>query len=401
MSSKYDELLNQLLSYVESLKHLPEQGTPEHHAKRKLTIGASEIHALIPETSSNRAKCELVCSKLNLRQFCGSEFTNWGNIFEECVRLFIRKYFGIQTFETGSIDGLKYQSASPDDLAVIMMPKKFKCGKSLNSKILTAMKLRNVDLTEAKLTLLEYKSPARRQLNGTVLPKYLSQVKVGINTTGFDVGLFVESTFRRCTLNQLNSPKGYRNSVFQNSEIFNDPKAYGIIGVYTEWDIWDQSQRDSELKNLKRHYMEDYCGFNNIEMTDDVVESFEEDLIDFGDVSNTQFNLMMQLVMDKQLFIKHYIFDFTEPNSVEKYINQFEMEFYDKNIIGVIPWKLFEIDFMAIENTLDYTKNVHDDIVLTMEMVENLKLLPREDQITHLEKKFTKRTLTSVMNQKK
>jgi hypothetical protein len=152
--------------YKQKFQNLPSQGTEDWLKSRQYSFGGSEMASVL-EKNKNQTWEELKTSKQNNRT--RSDPTEWGHLFENVAKYFIRKTWG-DIHEFGSIPHPFYPVCySPDGVMVI----------------------------ENELVLLEIKSPIKRGVN-KIPDTYQYQIQTGLNVISAKYCLFAQFRFRRC-----------------------------------------------------------------------------------------------------------------------------------------------------------------------------------------------------------
>src|SRR5271165_818346 len=179
--------------FLNFYKYLPPQGTLAWklyrigNATRPPVIGGSEIGTLL-ELDPYKTPVQLLESKLGLSDFVGSTATRWGNLFEDMLFNITDTIFGIKSYETGSIPGLRsldntvMTSYSPDRLGVISKHNLINGVKQSNSINKITPKLGKVELPPQIIVLFEGKCPLTRMPLSEIPRQYTAQPLVGACT---------------------------------------------------------------------------------------------------------------------------------------------------------------------------------------------------------------------------
>lgn len=344
-----------LNDFLDKYKNLPKQGSDEWIKSRETTFGGSELAALISK-NKNKTCRKLLEEKITAEKFEGNSFTFWGQLFEPVHRSILEIIYKTSIYETGSIpwdkEGFKY---SPDGIGII---NKDHFIKILNEDSVTHLPKNNklIDILESNdaqddITILfEQKAPANRVLNYAIPEYYVPQILSGLNVINItDIGIYTEAVFKRCPLGKLSIDNiEYTESFrYTNNTCSTRPKFIGVIVLSTP-DI-------NYAYDLKTAY------FRN-KYTSDMY-------IDYGDCSSdTFFNILKEWKQTNRIEL-HYI------NDVADFYDRFES--IADNIIGIIPWKMFDMQNHIVYRKDDYLDSYHPAII---EGVNTIKQ-SREDPI--------------------
>ena len=355
--------------FIDQNLDLAPQGSEKWLKMREKIIGGSELSILINKNPFSGIP-ELVASKCGLFPFSGNIATNWGNIFEEMSRIIIHLLFLKNKplseeciFETGSLEGvIPHHRFSPDGLTVIL---------TKNS---------------ALIALLEFKSPLSSIPSQVIPPYYLPQVKAGLcNIELTEIGLFVNSMFRKCTINQFGDNSDY-NIKFHLSDIKKKinvalPLAIGMIGFYQT-----NEQRHQFIKNTRYNYESSDEDTDDSEKICTLEQKILNGNIDIGELDSVDTLRFFQYVLSKQITIKYfapniYVNRMNIPQELEynsepiisfksyetnpnKFIKSLKNKCIKKTFhyVGVLPWKLFMMDLLLVEKDPLYIYQFVDKI---------------------------------------
>jgi len=257
-----------LESFVKYYEWLPVQGSADWIAakrdKKRIVIGGSELATVLGLNPYQKFET-LIESKLGRLQWAGNINTFWGNVFEPILFAISDQILGTNTFETGSIpglrnaDGLYFTAYSPDRLGIVQpaIVAKVAAESVANlSKLLTYTKLpprysksgirgELAEITAAikhlqnrkdnLVAVFEGKCPIARTPDGAVPTQYKPQIYMGACTIPIvNICIFTDGQFRRCSLNQwqINSPYYDRAMHWALRVPIMYPKRIGFVGVY-------------------------------------------------------------------------------------------------------------------------------------------------------------------------
>lgn len=346
---------NTILSeFMERYKNLPKQGSAEWIKSRETSFGGSELAALIGK-NKNKTCRKLLEEKISAAKFEGNSFTLWGHLFEPVHRTILESIYKTSIYETGSIpwvkEGFKY---SPDGLGVV---NKEHLSALINDSNISHLipdqellnRLLKRDSSPELLVLFEQKAPANRVLNYAIPEYYVPQILSGLNVIDItDIGIYTEAVFKRCTLDDLLlTSVSYNESFrFTKNTFTVRPKFMGVIILST---------RDAEFAHqVKLAY------FRN-KYTSDM-------FIDYGDSSPETFFDILDKWKNGQSIQLHYTY-----GDGETFYNTFES--ITDNIIGIIPWKLFDMQNHIVYKQDDYLELCHPAILEGVDVIKQGKAI--------------------------
>ena len=356
-----------LNDFLDKYKNLPKQGSDEWLKNRETTFGGSELAALIGK-NKNKTCRKLLEEKASSSKFEGNSFTYWGQLFEPVHRAILEMVYNTSIYETGSIpwnkEGFKY---SPDGIGVI---NKAHFIKLLRDKSIMHLSANIEELIESLihddkadtiqhmndqiarcndiLVLFEQKAPANRVLNYAIPEYYIPQILSGLNVINItDIGIYTEAVFKRCPLDKLSLTNiDYNESFrFTKNTFLARPKYIGIIVLSTP---------DADYAHkLKSAYFRD-------KYTSDMY-------IDYGESSSEAFFNILEGWRNTDLIELHYVNDATN----DSFITVFES--IKSNIIGIIPWKLFDIQNHLVYRRDNYLNSYHPAIMEGINVIKQCK----------------------------
>jgi hypothetical protein len=358
---------------------------------KQFTIGGSSL-ATIMGLNPYSTIAKLISERIGLSKFNSDVKPQWGNLFEDIIKRYVEYdcsclilgedlYIGF----TGTYFGTSY---SPDGITVLEFPvaehteeiiicEKGSGGENVGRQITDRVRIVQ---QVPKYVLLEFKCPFSRIPNGKIPKYYVPQVKMGLQLMGLPtVGLFVEAVFRRCTWEQLgNNPEYDKILVPKSSGKF--PLAYGIIGFYineakfTEYlgrlrvdpYKFTAEQIIAERTRMMSKYI-DFFAEAGTEQNDFMCN-------DLGETPKELFETIMHAV-DKKIITPWYG-KILPTGSAQKSTAHIDLLLREKiNIdsvnddvatftqyckewglinIGILPWKLFRIDYHYMLPTPGY-----------------------------------------------
>jgi hypothetical protein len=234
----------------------------------------------------------------------------WGTCFESLIREYIQRTWGCE------IVG--------DSICISMFDSILRCSPDGYTI-----------MNDGTPIMFEFKCPTRRIPKKGETPKYYTpQVWLGMSMTPFvQYGVFVDSIFRRCSWNDLNTTLKY-NNVYHNKDTKTNlvdagrtsPIACGVAGIYAPigWNL-----TYSAVHKVNGKYQD--CGAIDDEMLFSVFKYIYDDKV--LKISKQRFYIDTDMdVMNKEEALEHYIA--TIPDGYYLY--------------GLLPFKLFRSEFVKI-----------------------------------------------------
>jgi hypothetical protein len=241
------------------------------------------------------------------------------------------------------------------------------------------------DFIMKNIALLEFKCPMSRLPDGKIPKNYKPQLQLGLALAEVcDYAIFADALFRKCALADLTDNSNYDTNyhVSKDKIAFASadsplPIATGIIGVYApsttapihirmnwkteEWyedyPTVDYSQKgwmlskQNIVSNANANANVNNANVNNANVNNANVNNIS--IADFGLADKTTFNEVLYYIdsgVFKTIKSKPYLMDgrFSKMPTSENVIRSFNnIEHY--TLIGVIPWKLFSVDYIPVE----------------------------------------------------
>jgi hypothetical protein len=376
--SEYTILFNLLTEYVNNhSKNGIVQHSEKWLAEKVFTIGGSSL-ATIQNLNPFSSIAKLISEKIGLTSFNGDIKPQWGNLFEDVIKRYVEYdrnciILGEDLYivSDGKYKGTSY---SPDGIAIMSIPKEsmsmpnLQFSDDMHEQII-------IPHTKPIPVLIEFKCPYSRIPSGKVPKYYLPQVKMGLELLNFpELGLFIEGVFRRCSWEQLGDNPDYDKTLVSKSS-GKLPLAYGICGFYLNKVKFTEhlskihnNKKISELKKLLDKflllYKSEYTYGNN-------TNNYHSN--DLGDMSPEIFTILME-AYDKKILTPWYGKivatappKFADVNTVPydehaaKVIMDQDLAEYtqfcsewDLINFGILPWKLFRLDYNYVTKTEDY-----------------------------------------------
>lgn len=380
------ECKERLNTFIESFKHLPDQGSKEWLAGRRYTIGGSEIGTLNGTNyygKGNKGISSLIAQKLGLNPFNKNTWMRMGNLYEDVVRKYTELIFKTNIEETGCIPGRKnaegevIQTFSPDGLGVVETKRLV---EYFSAYLDVEEYLKNIG--EYCISLFEFKAPGARFPKDHWEDKtlgYHSQILDGLDTIPIvSFGIYVDVVIRRCSLYNLGSnPIWNSGTKYQKIKDLGNPMYCGFVGIYSEKSkSRDYVEEDIDLQK----YIDNLCKFrphsadfrqwlSAAQKGADYFKAPDTVLKDFGDCSVREFeNMLMDLIDNKKW--KMYHSNLYHNDDIVSLLDELD-DFESNHIaIGIVPWKMFHAEIIPVIPQPGFVDNLMPKIE---EVIENIK----------------------------
>jgi hypothetical protein len=351
--------LNQLLDrFVDQFKHFPKQKSPEWVKLRSdgmdgVFLGGSDVASAINVNDYQspgqliRSKCGLKTSRDNSDPIA----MHWGSLFEDVIARFIE--MDLKSTMKGTemiICGHKLFRYSPDGFIVA-------CIKLVDDEwqITDLEDLEGIPI----IILCEIKSLWARISKDSIPKYYVPQPQVGLEVSHLaHMGLYVEGLFKICSISELGSNKQYSKKIHTRQRFLNMyPFAWGMHLIYTE----DEKEWEEYTKNYKP---------------------------DIGSSDLESFKHIM-----KKIDSGAYITEFTDPkpysqDAIDSILIDAENREDDRYFLGVLPWKLFDINYYQMERDPEYVSNISKDLEKVNSLIMQAKKLSEETREEFLVKEM-------------
>lgn len=330
------------------------QRTPEWYKLVGETIGLSELAAILGQNkykTVDEVIKDKIEAKMGIFKQIDSPACHWGMVFEDVTSLYMAKYFVSPVVgDDICIQQRAGLRGSPDGYIILNVydPKRVKYNEKVESinggaglviggkQIYTIIEDKTsddfIDTTEIAV-LLEFKSPHTRN-PGPLNDVYRSQVLGGISLSydkeldfAINYGMFVDCRYRKCKITDLAFDNPNYDSVYHTTfkkyggdiVLPQYPKAMGIIYVYSA----------KPITGLP---------------------------VDFG--ASCNFDLILSQIVKKELKIIYgpvHLSITAEQEGVPK----FEPNLVEgMNLVGYIPYKMFDIVFTIVEKDTLYLEKI-------------------------------------------
>jgi len=317
------------------------------------TVGGSEVAAIMG-LSPYSSFYKVVESKIEICK--GNKPWNsieslscwWGTLFEDVITKYVEIDLG-NVIKGTSICIQKYEGHrnSPDGYIVANFYRKD------NKYHLWTSDLSYEIIELTMILLLEFKCPITRRVTGDIPKYYKPQVLSGLAVSPLaHKGLFVDATFRKCSIEQLGNTPDYDINFHKKIGKDLNPIAWGAITIHIQ-----QSKDLSIIKNI----YEECFGI-------DYINGEENDIIDLGDVSYNIFNDIIALVNDKQLITTTSTVCFADGRGDKNILDLRQRS--NCFIVAVLPWKLFDVSYVPVDREPNFLENIYPLIQKVHELVK-------------------------------
>lgn len=360
------------------------QKSAEWYLKRSKAIGGSEIKKALK--IDTKEYYSMLCEKAGFESFFGNIFTMFGNIAEPINRRVTELLFNTTIYEFTSLPGcILGTSYSPDGISVIEI------------------------YDQHFIVLWEYKSPFSRAPIRVVPDEYRAQITSGLCHIKFaDFAIFTNTGFRVCELSNFDLEVTWNETLQPKHRTYKliAPNVLGLaLAVITHEEIGDYKhkleaiidhhdhQNDFQSKLLMKNE-EDFGKFDqpqmtelfrNIESKDYKIHYLEpyifEDAIKTRDIPLLKLNRVREFDEEAELENAYQMF-LAEMSCLREKIGA------DQTVLGVIPFKLLDIDLIKVDRDPNYLEPFKPGINLFNEIMPQVMKLPPEERKQALRKRL-------------
>ena len=391
--------------FLEKHKDLPEQGTKEWLESRTYFIGGSSMATILGKNPYENEK-KLIKNRIGLDSFKGFAATWHGNLMEPILQDYINNHFNCKIYETGSIKCTKhdYISYSPDGLSIIKKENLINIFDKTHYEHIknTSIFQDENDESDELSILFEFKCPYKRIPHITDIPEYyLPQPLLGMEVIDMcEAGIFIEAIYRYCSLEDIQYNNNYNHKYHNDKNVITDnPIYYGFMAI--TYDIYaDESDVDDddfdfldqlEKQNRSVSNIENYLNKDKIIKT-----NINNNIInDLGKIRNSWlFNQILEHIISKKEFKYNYINHKKEhiydkeiynKNQYIKNVYNYSIQFNIKEeitniidnlpdneiLIGILPYKLFNIYMKPVNKQLKYiTPKIQEDVNKVIDIIK-------------------------------
>lgn len=315
-------------------------------------IGGSEMSALLG--MSKYCTYFALAEQKALECVGKYEFKNninceWGNLFEPVITSYTELDFGSKVHgDEICVQVYPGHRNSPDGYIVI----KTFLDENGNVQLKTS-EHEDEPTYQVHSVILEFKCPlSRKPIPGAVPDNYRPQLWSGLSVSPMcKYGLFVDAIFKKCSLTNLD----IENTKYDSRMQFDTPPiAIGFIGIYL---------------NTRDELINEYLKTVTITKTNK--------FIDFGYQKKDVFEKFLLLCGEKKYFSFNYSYimtrtgkgiDLYTKSEITSCVNGISE---DKNFIGILPWKLFSVDYVPVSNEKDFEEDI-------LPLIDKLHILKQE-----------------------
>tara|TARA_R110002153_G_scaffold273997_6_gene446489 strand:+ start:12412 stop:13701 length:1290 start_codon:yes stop_codon:yes gene_type:complete len=404
----------ELIAWVEEKeKNGVLQHSDEWHKVRKYTVGGSTM-AVLEGCNPYGDLYKFLEERLGIVPFRSGTAMQWGNLFEYIIQQYIELDIGAVVYgENLYIAGPPGASYSPDGFAMVDCARVKWVVSGFEDDLPSTP-------SNVQLTLLEFKCPYSRIPKKSVPIYYVPQVKMGLSMLKYPTtGLFAETVIRRTKYEDLGYNVVHDTTLVSTYKGGDLPLAYGIIGFYIDGssdtaDSSDATDTDASTEftlptPLENFYYHVRQHFNHVHGSND-----------FGSAPPELFKLLLALVDTKQIKVKYYDMvmcghslkqencshkqencspkeEKYPPNRdnspqrshiVDANLKQFiDSTAEESNIcIGIVPYKVFMVDYHNIAPTEGYFEKHYPMIVKITEFLKSTLELSNAEKRNALDK---------------
>lgn len=402
-----EDLQEQLVNWV---RHKEQNGIKQQDPlwdKDKLnTIGGSSVATILGYNPYSTIT-KLVGEKTGLSSFKSDIKPQWGNLFEEVIKVFVETdrgtvILGEDLYVRGKLSGTSY---SPDGLCVLDVVEKQIVEVDTIENGVSTTQLTCIESTKPQIVLVEFKCPYSRIPSGTPPKYYVPQVKMGLDLLELPtVGLFIEAVFRRCTWDDLGLNEAFDTTLVPKKS-GDLPIALGAIGFYIDG-VGFAEYIQNLRANPHKHDPDDLLTQKEKIISDYIAYYGSDAINDLGDSPPELFMSIMD-AFDKHIICPFYMSVIVNKTESEVFtilnsdLEKFTTLCSQPNImgLGILPWKLFRVDYHYIQKEPGFLNNVHPRIIEVLNTVKEINALPHDQKIQKYkefeaaeEQKSTKKT---------
>ncbi len=297
------------------------QHEPAWYAARVNTISGSILSTVMGKNPYQNI-AYLISEKIGLSAFKGDIKTQWGNLFEDVLKAYVEIDKHCEILGTALlVEGPPYTCYSPDGLAVI-----------------------EVCPGAPQIVLCEFKCPFSR-LPAAGPPKYyIPQVKMGLDVLQLPtIGLLAEGVFRRCAWDDLGFSSAADTSLVDTLVTTSGPIACGFIGLFGSSPQVDAlySATYASRGTSANDYFSNDLGLAPSGLITAIIKAFAEGQL------KTHY---------APIILPHDDCDSKLVAHLEDYMKVCRGQTPDTYNYGLLPWKLFSVNYNYIEKEQDYLK---------------------------------------------
>ena len=377
--------LHQLVdAFVELHGKAPRQRSAAWLAKKQFVVGGSELAALIgwsPYSSFEKVLGQKCC----FPAWAGNVACRWGTFFEAVCERLLEIDCGTRVSGTDiHVDagwlGYRGHANSPDGYCVLNLVRE-KPGQPAGSSLAGQWAILHTDQEinaarherRATIVLLEFKAPYSRRPKAGIPRHYRPQVWSGLDLSPMaEFGLYVDTVFRICALEDLGDTPEYNASYHRrDKQAWGRPVAWGMSAVYAP--VLGRRTHLTKVPGEAGHeaWRMRYSYFGLLPDAETV------DPIDFGSCSAQVFDAMLGYVDSGAYRARH-----VDPRFADGRGNLFDGSAVALlsaeapagcYLLGIIPWKVFEINYVPVPRNPGFLASVQDQIEELVALAEQIR----------------------------
>jgi hypothetical protein len=364
-------LETQLQNWLKQWNHLHAQGTVEWKKDRMKKIGGSEFYDLIKGKIA-----PLIKAKLGYRPQLYVISAIQGNVFEPLLRIISSIILDTYIYEApGSIPSAEVsrKTYSMDGIGVVY----------------------HKDIKKHLITLFEFKCVYSRPIiQGECPESYQPQVLSGMSDLVIpERAVFIESMFRVCAFSDLNFDTKYINMIYRSKlpDNIRKPLMFGYMGLY----IPKSENGSFPQPDLPEHELNFYYR---------LMQQNSKTMVDWGEESNSgNFFMIMKFIKNDIIKVRYSPINATrgsewnrikwfqshdKPNLEKSKLDTNDFSDWTREnkhfCIGVMGWKIFDMNIMTVEKHIGYTKQYEKIITDFTRVLDELYSI--EDQMERYNK---------------
>lgn len=381
--------LHQLLTDFVRIYDNMKQRDASWYASMGVTCGGSELAAIMGQNPYS-SFYDVVVSKITSLSGGstwdgGSEACWWGVLFEDiigaCVEIDLSAKIKGDEICIREIPGHRN---SPDGYLVA----RFYRGEGGGWHMWTSDMAATIRVTE-RIVMLEFKCPISRKPTLAVPRHYRPQLQSGLMVSPVaHMALFVDAVFRKCSLDDMGDTPAFDTEYHRRDRgltpPWERPVAWGLVGVYAplltaprhvrfgwrgaEWHAGDPSSDapDADASMAAWQIHSAYFGLR-WQQPAASARSLSTELVDFGDMGFKDFNRALGL-MNRGVFKVTRVtpcfadgrgHDLHTGAGIRRTFEQLRRETPEHHcLLGFLPWKLFEINYIPTERRPGFAEEV-------------------------------------------
>jgi hypothetical protein len=226
------------------------------------------------------------------------------------------------------------------------------------------------------IALIEFKCPLRRKPDGKVPKQYAPQVQSGLAVSPIaSLGLFVDAVFRKCAIGQLGPGKGYDWGFHREKATWDNPFAWGVIAVYAPLLDAEPSIRLRKKPGSPgpaedvafAAWLLAIAAMGSTEGAESVVLDGDA-FVDFGSSAPAQFNPLLGHINSGAFPVIHAVPCFADGRNRDLRARLSDIAAMRAAapeahyLLGVIPWKLFELHYVPVQREPGFMARVEPKI---------------------------------------